>query len=165
MIQLKFQQNKTPTRTIKRVALLNKIGSRKEDFLIDFVIWQKQLFKTNIHGNSSILMISGLRLSVNVCVCMFLMDAQTFWPIVSKLDIVIEVNLAGNISLVSYPQVHGGLRERRKKGGGVIAALSSAHRMHSACAKTKYLEDGHCRSSISPQNALYPGQGWGWGGG
>ena len=44
-----------------------------------------------------VLIISGLRLSV----CVFLMDAQTVWRIVSKLGMVIEGHLAGNIGLVS----------------------------------------------------------------
>ena len=33
-------------------------------------------------------------------VCVFLMDAQTVWPIVSKLDMIIEGHLAGNIVVV-----------------------------------------------------------------
>ena len=54
-----------------------------------------------------------------VSVCVFLMDAQTVRPIVSKLGIVIEGHLAGNIGLVSWAYLHGGLRERRWKWGGV----------------------------------------------
>ena len=34
-------------------------------------------------------------------VCVFLMDAQTLWPIVSKLGMGIEDHLAGKIGLVS----------------------------------------------------------------
>ena len=49
------------------------------------------------------------------------------------------------------------MRNGEREEGGT-AVLPTAHRMHSACVVTNYLEDRHCRSSISPQNALYPDQ-------
>ena len=65
------------------------------------------------------------RLSLCMCLCMCLCvcytrtHAQTAEPIVSKFCMSIEGHLAGNIGYVSCAWVHGGLRERRRKGGGV----------------------------------------------
>ena len=46
--------------------------------------------------------------------------AQTAEPIVSKFCMSIEGHLAGNIGPVSCAWVYGGLRERRRKGGGSV---------------------------------------------
>ena len=59
-------------------------------------------------------------LSFCLCVCYTRIGAQTAEPIVSKLCMSIEGHLAGNIGHVSCAWVHGGLRERRRKRGGVI---------------------------------------------
>ena len=63
--------------------------------------------------------ICGFGLSVFLSVCYTRIGAQTAEPIVSKLCMSIEGHLAGNIGHVSCAWVHGGLRERRRKRGGV----------------------------------------------
>ena len=58
-------------------------------------------------------------LCVCVCVCYTRTHAQTAEPIVSKFCMSIEGHLVGNIGPVSCAWVNWGLRERRRKGGGV----------------------------------------------
>ena len=61
---------------------------------------------------------ASVYVSVYVSVCYTRTHAQTTEPIVSKFCMSIEGHLAGNIGYVSCAWVHGGLRERRRKGGG-----------------------------------------------
>ena len=70
-------------------------------------------------GEEEVVSCEVVYLCVCVCVCYTRTHAQTAEPIVSKLCMSIEGHLAGNIGYVSCAWVHGGLRERRRKGGGV----------------------------------------------
>ena len=61
-----------------------------------------------------------MRLCICLSVCYTRTHAQTAEPIVWKLCMSIEGHLAGNIGYVSCAWVYGGLRERRRKGGGSV---------------------------------------------